>query len=121
MKCVINLFLHTVRLKNRGGTIVVANTVSRAAGDLTDHVDHSIRCSAIVAKDFINFFSKKIADSALDQIGFFKQPARGGVVPNGLIDFGPLIQQNSQIADKVPGALTFADCPDDHAHSFGNI
>ena len=121
MKCVINLFLHTVSLKNRRGTIVVSNTVSRAAGDLTDHVAHSIHCPAIVADDFIDFFGKKIAHRALDQIGFFKQPAWGRIVPNGLFDFGPLVQQNSQIANKVPGALTFAHCADDHANAFGNI
>ena len=121
MKCVINLFLHAVSLKNRRGAIVMANTVSRAAGDLTDHVAHSIHCPAIVADDFIDFFSKKIAHRALDQIGFFKQPAWGRIVPNGLIDFGPLVQQNSQIADKIPGALTFANCADDHANPFGNF
>src|SRR4029077_10264045 len=108
MKCVINLLLHTVSLKNRGSTIGVANTVSRAPGDLTNHVGHSIGCPAIVAKDFIDFFGKKIADGALDQIGFFKQAARRRVVPNGLINFGPLIQQNSQIANKIPSTLTFA-------------
>jgi hypothetical protein len=50
----------------------VANTVSRAARDLTDHIDHPIRCAAIVANDFVDFFGKKIADRALDEVGFFK-------------------------------------------------
>src|SRR3954463_5415590 len=43
------------------------------------------------------------------------------VITNGLIDFSPLIQQNSQIPDKIPGALTFAYCADDHADAFGNF
>ena len=75
----------------------------------------------IVANDLIDFFGKEITDRALDQIGLFKQPAWCGVVPNSLINFSPLIQQNSQIADKIPGALTFAHCADDHANSFWNI
>src|SRR5262249_39774336 len=89
--------------------------------DLTDHVDHSIGCFAIVANDFIDFFGKKIADRTLDQVRFFKQPARGRVVTNGLIDFAPLIQQNSQIADEIPGTLTFANGADDDANPFSNI
>ena len=33
-----------------------------------------------------------------DQIGFLEQAARGGIVPNGLIDFGPLVEKNAQAA-----------------------
>ena len=44
-----------------------------------------------------------------------------GYFPNRLIDFGPLIQQNSQIADEIPCALAFTYCADDDANSFRNI
>ena len=95
VKGIVNLFLHPVSFKNRRGTVVETNTVSRAAGDLTDHIHHPIRSLVIVANDFIDFFGKKIADRTLNEIRFFKQPAWGRIVPNGLINSFPLIQQNS--------------------------
>ena len=40
---------------------------------------------------------------------------------NGLIDFGPLIEKNLQVAHKIPRALTFSDCADDDADAIRNI
>ena len=98
MKCVVDLLLHTVSFENRRSAVIVANPVPRASGDLTDHVDHPIRCHAIVANDFVDFFGEKIAHGALGQIRFLEESAWRRIILNRALDFGPLVEKNTQIA-----------------------
>src|SRR2546430_16078454 len=42
VKCVVDLFLHTVSLENRRSTAVKTNPLTRAPGNLPNHFDHPV-------------------------------------------------------------------------------
>ena len=60
-----------------------------------NQLTHSIEGSAIIAQDFINFLSQKIAHCAFDQVWFFENAVRRGVIFNFLLHLGPLIQEEA--------------------------
>src|SRR5262249_45452362 len=75
----------------------------------------------IIANDLVDFFGQKIAHRSLNQVRFLKEPTRSRVVADGLLDFGPLIEQKTQIANEISGALAFAHCANDDSNTVGGI
>ena len=75
----------------------------------------------VIAYDFVDFLSEKIAHCPADQIRLLKEAARGWFPTNELLDLGPLIEKKTQIPHKVPCPLTFTDRADNDSNSVGNI
>ena len=121
MKRVVDLLLHTVGFENRRCAIVKVNLIPGAPRNLADHFAHPVRCRAIVAKHFVDFFGQEIAHRPLDQIRFFKNATRRRRFPDLLLDFGPLIEKEPQITDEISCALALAHSSNNHADAFRNI
>jgi hypothetical protein len=69
----------------------------------------------------VDFFGQKIAHGSLDQIGFLKEAARGRFLSNGLVDFGPLIKQETKIPNEISRTLAFAYSANNDSNTFGNV
>src|SRR4029079_15478167 len=121
MKSVIDLLLHTVRFENWHRAIVMVHSIPGASGNLPYHFDHSFRSRAIIANDFVDFLSEKIAHRSPDQIRLPKETARSRFLTNELLDLVPLIEKKTQIPHKIPCPLTFAYGADNDSDAVGNF
>src|SRR5439155_18290694 len=121
VKSIVNLFLHTVSLENRRRTVIKMDPIPRAPGNLANHFDHPFRCSTLIANDLVDFFSQKIAHGSLNQIRLLKETARSRFLSNGQLNFGPLIEQETQIPNEVSGTLTFAYGANNDSNTVGNV
>src|SRR5581483_2443709 len=121
MESVIDLFLHTIRLENRHGAVVMVHSTSRTTGNLPHHFDHPLRCRAIIANDFVDFLCEKITHGAADQIRFLEQAARGWLLANQSLDLSPLIEKETEIPHKIPRPLAFTYSADDDPNAIGNF
>ena len=121
MEGIIDLFLHAMTFENRRRPVIELDPVSRAPRNLANHFDHSVSRLSIVADDVIDFFREKVAHGPFNQIGLLKNSARGRTLTNQLLDLGPLIEKETQIADKESRALSFSNGADDDADAFRNI
>src|SRR4029453_17905553 len=88
---------------------------------LAENPDHSVGRCAVIAQDFVDFFREKIAHGSLNQIWLLKYAARRRLLANGLLDLGPLIEEEPEVAHEISGTLSFAHRADDDADPFGNV
>ncbi len=87
-----------------------------------DHLAHPLDRRAIVADHFVDFIGEKIAHRALDQDPVLRRREQGaGRSLICLLDLRPLLEQETQIAHEIAGALSFADGANDDANAFGNF
>ena len=121
MKSVVDLLLHAVTFENRRCAVIKMNSVPRSPRNLADHFVHPVNRLAIIADDFIDFFSEKVTHSPFNQIGLLKNSARRRTVTNQLLYFRPLIEEEAQIPNKVSCALSFSNSADDDADAFRNV
>ena len=118
MKGVVDLFLDAEGFKDRSAAIVEFNAVAGAPGDLAHHLIHSIDRRLIVADHLVNFVGQKITHRAVHQIRLFKDAAGRGLGLDELLDFGPLLDEETHIAHKIPGALAFPNGANNHPDAF---
>jgi hypothetical protein len=97
------------------------HSIPGASGNLTDHFDHSFCCRAVIANDFVDFLSEKIAHRSPDQIRLLKETAGGRFLTNELLDQGPLIEKKPQVPHEIPRPLTFAYGADNDSDAVGNF
>ena len=121
MKRVVDLFLDSERFKNRRRAVVEFQTVPSSPRNFFDQLVHPFQCFAIVTKHLVNFLGQKIAHRSLDQVRFFKNATGRRFVANQPFDFGPLIEQETQIAHEISRPLAFADGANNYADAFRNV
>ena len=88
---------------------------------MADQILHPFNRSGVVTDDFIDFIGEEIADRPFDKIGFAENAERGDLAIHGRLNFLPLFDEQSEIADEISGPLAFADSPDNNPHSLRNI
>src|SRR4029453_8407666 len=121
MESVIDLLLHAVSFENRRCCVIKMNSISCPPRYLADNLDHPVGRCAIIAKDFVDFFREKIAHRSLNQIRLLKYAAGRRLLANGLLDLGPLIEKEPQVAHDICGTLSFANGADYNADPFGDV
>ena len=75
----------------------------------------------IVADDFVDFVGEKIAHGALDEIGLFEDARGRGELLDLLLDARPLLEEKTEVAHEIAGALAFPDGANDDADALGNF
>src|SRR4030095_6671672 len=121
MESVIDLLLDAVSFEDRRHCVIKMNSIPCAPRDLADDLDHPVGRCVICAKDFVYFFREKIAHGSLNQIGLLKYAARRGLLANDLLDLGPLIEEEPQVANEISGTLSFPYGGNDNPDPFGNV
>ena len=121
MKRVVDLLLHTEGLEDRRSAVVKLDAVPGPARNLAHPRVHPIDRGAVVADHLIDFIGEKIAHRAFDQIRLFKDAARRRIVLDRFLDARPLLDQQTQVAHEIAGALAFADGANDHTDAFRNL
>ena len=121
MEGIVDLFLNSQRFENWLGPVVKFQPIARSPRDFPHQLVHSRQRLPVIANHFVDLFSKEIAHGPLYQIRFLKNAARRRLLPNESLYFRSLIEQKTQIAHKISGALTFTDGTDDHAQTVRNF
>ena len=91
-----------------------------ALGDLGDHLAHAVVGLRAVHHDALDVFRQKVAHRAFDQIRLLENAARQRAGLDALLDLGPLLEQEGEVAHEIPFLLPFTHRAHDHAHAIGD-
>ena len=97
------------------------NLIAPPPRNLADHFAHPLRRRAIIANHFVDFFGQKIAHRPFHQVRLLKNATGRRLFADELLDFGPFIEKEAQIAHEISGTLALAHRSNDHADAFGNV
>src|SRR5205807_8432674 len=78
-------------------------------------------CRPIIPDPLRRFFRPKIPAPPFPQVRLLKNATGRRLFADELLDFGPFIEKEAQIAHEISGALALAHRSNDHADAFGNV
>ena len=113
----VNLGFHTEAFEDRLNAGVMLDGFFSPLRDRAHEFLHSLGRLGIIDDDGIDLIGEEVTDGAFDEIGFLEEASWCWLFLEALLDLGPLLEKEAEIAHEIAGTLPRPDGAHDHAHA----
>src|ERR1051326_7529141 len=89
-------------------------------GDFRNHLAHAVVSLRTVHDNAFDVFGKKVANRALDKIGFLEDAGRRRLRFDAILNLFPFFEKQRKVANEIAQLLAFTDGAHDDSHAIGN-